>query len=155
MHAIENAAFVSVGRASGFAALGIFCLMFGLSFEPVTATRAGGVLCLVVSLILAFKALTARSRPYKKTETWIILPKEARPPAEVAQQLIGETLRSTYIWFAKQAAAMALALLLAASALQLAGVTRIWTNDPNYRPELLEEPQPRDAVADEAQIPVP
>ena len=120
MDAIENAAYVSVGRACGFSGLAIFCLMFGFAFDPALAARIGGGLCLLVAVILAAYALRARSRPYKRTEVWLMLAKDHRPPAGVAQQLIGEALRQTYIWFARQAAIIAMALLVSSLVLQLA-----------------------------------
>ncbi len=117
MDAIENAAHVSIGRACGFAGLGIFCVMFGLSYEPDLAARAGGTLSLVVALILAFRAWTARTRPYKNTELWIIIDKDKRPPGEIAQQVVGEALREAYLWFAESAALIAFVLLVSALAL--------------------------------------
>lgn len=119
MGAIENAAFVSVGRACGFVGLAIFCVMWGTSFQPVIAARVGGWLCLSTAAYLSFCALKARTRPYKRTETWLILPKTERPPKEVAQKVIGEALRETYFWFAKHAALFAVVLLLASIALAL------------------------------------
>lgn len=126
MEAIENAAYVSVGRACGFAGLGIFCLIFGLSFDPPFAARTGGTLCLGVAAILAAYALRARTRPYKRTELWLILPREARPPAEIAQRIIGEILRETYLWFARQAAVVSLVLLATSVVLRLAGYEMDW-----------------------------
>lgn len=122
MEAIENAAYVSVGRACGFAGLAIFCLVFGLSFDPPFAARTGGICCLVVTLVLGAYALRAPSRPYKRTETWLILPKDQRPPAEVAQQLIGETLRGAYVWYARQTGAVAIVFFIAALALRYLNV---------------------------------
>ena len=40
MERLREKALVSVGRASAFASLGIFCVMIGLSFDPVLMTRA-------------------------------------------------------------------------------------------------------------------
>ncbi len=119
MGAIENAAFTSVGRACGFLGLAIFCVMWGISFQPELAARVGGWLCLSAAAYLSVCALRARTRPYKRTETWLILPKAERPPAEVAQQLIGEALRETYFWFAKHAALFAVVLLIASLVLSL------------------------------------
>lgn len=121
MDAIENAAFVSVGRACGFAGLGIFCLIFGLSFEPVLAARTGGALCLGLTLLLAAYAFFARTRPYRRTELWLILARDQRPPAEVAQKVVGEALRATYLWFAQQTSTMAVVFLVAAVALKFMG----------------------------------
>jgi hypothetical protein len=122
MEAIENAAFVSVGRASGFAGLAVFCIMFGLSFEPALSARTGGALCLGLTLILSLYGICARARPYKRTEVWLILPKDERPPAGVAQQLIGEALRDTYLWFARQTAMISVVLLVSSGVLQLIGL---------------------------------
>lgn len=118
MDRIENAAYVSVGRACGFAGLAVFCLMFGLSFDPALAARTGGAVCLAVTVILACYAATAPNRPYKRTEVWLILAKDDRPPADIAQRLIGQTLRQTYLWFARQSAIISLVLLTASLALQ-------------------------------------
>ena len=114
MEEIERAAFVSVGRACGFAGFAVLLLMVGLSFEPVLAARTGCVLCLMVAGILYVYAARARSRPYKRTEVWTILPRDKRPPAAAAQRIIGQALHETYLWFARQAAIVS-GLLLAAS----------------------------------------
>ncbi len=121
MDPIENAAHVSIGRACGFAGLGIFCVMVGLSYEPDLAARAGGMLFLIMVLILAFRAGTARTRPYKKTELWLIIDKEKRPPEGIAQQVVGEALREAYLSFAESTALIAFVLLIAALVLGFAG----------------------------------
>jgi len=126
MKEIENAAYVSIGRACGFSGLAIFCLMFGLSFEPVLAAKAGGVLSLMLAGILTGYGFYARRRPYKRTETWLILPKDKRPPPEIAQQVLGNVLRDSYLWFAQQVAYVALVFLGVALLLGLAGVERIF-----------------------------
>jgi len=119
MEAIENAAFISVGRACGFAGLAVFCMVFGLLFDPVLAARTGGLISLAVAATLALYAHFARTRPYKRTEVWMILRQEERPPKTVAQQLIGEVLRVTYIKFARQTALVALTFLTVSVILQL------------------------------------
>ena len=124
MDPIENAAHVSIGRACGFAGLGIFCVMVGLSYEPDLAARAGGMLFLIMVLILAFRAGTARTRPYKKTELWLIIDKEKRPPEGIAQQVVGEALREAYLSFAESTALIAFVLLIAALVLGFAEETR-------------------------------
>ncbi len=119
MEAIENAAFISVGRACGFAGLAVFCIVFGLLYDPVLAARAGGLISLTVAVVLAGYAHFARTRPYKRTELWLILREEERPPETVAQRLIGEVLRVTYIRFARQTALVALTFLAVSVILQL------------------------------------
>lgn len=122
MKDIQNAAFVSVGRACGFAGLAVFCLMIGLAFDPALAARVGGALSLVLAIYLYICAWRARQRHYKRTETWLILPDDERPPASVAQRVIGGVLRETYLWFAKAAALVAILLLAASLVLQLTGI---------------------------------
>jgi len=121
MEEIEKAAFVSVGRACGFAGFAVFLLMVGLSFEPVLAARTGCVLSLVVAAILYVYAARARRRPYKRTEVWVILPKDKRPPPVVAQRLIGQALHETYLWFARQATIVSGLLLVASVVLRFIG----------------------------------
>jgi hypothetical protein len=152
MNAIENAAYISVGRACGFAGLAIFCIVFGMSFDPSLATRIGGALCVVLALILAGYAYWAPRRPYKRTELWLILAKEKRPPSEFAQRVIGNALRDTYIWFSRQSALFAIALLAVSAALQIFGVTDLW-GEPSRLTAATFEPQPGASVSPD--IPVP
>jgi hypothetical protein len=113
MDAIERAAFLSVGRACGFAALAIICLMLGLSFEPHVAARSGAILTLILTGVLVFRAGSALARPYKRTETWLILDEPERPAPDIAQRLIGGALQEAYLWFARFSAAMTVILLAA------------------------------------------
>ncbi|MGI9417622.1 MAG: hypothetical protein ACR2RA_07280 [Geminicoccaceae bacterium] len=122
MRAIETAALISVGRACGFAGLAILCVMLGLSFEPVLAMRAGGVMGLGLAAILAVFGSYAGRRAYEETETWLILPKEERPPASVAQEIIGKTLRETYLWFAERAVVGSMILLAGSLVLKILGL---------------------------------
>ena len=115
---IENAANVSVGRASGFAGLGIFCIVFGLSFDAGLAALVGSKLSITLSLILLVLAWRAPTRNYKRTETWLILRPGDRPRAEVAQRLIGKTLRHVYLWFAQQIAVVTIVFSVSAVVLQ-------------------------------------
>lgn len=118
MDAIENAAFVSVGRAAGFAGLAIITLMLGLSFDPPLATRTGGLIGMVVVALLVLYGWRALNRPYARTEAWLILPKDRRPPAGIAQRIIGRTLRETAFWFAGRAAVISSFLLVSSVALK-------------------------------------
>jgi len=129
MEAIERAAFISVGRAYGFAGLAIVCIMFSFSFSPPFATLIGATLCCLAAFVLFLHALTARRRPYRRTETWLILPKENHPRAEIAQQVIGEVLRQTYLRFSRDALLIAAGLLAFSLVLRLAGVDELPLGD--------------------------
>jgi hypothetical protein len=100
MEDMRRVAYVTVLRACGFGSLAIFCFMVGLSFEPRIAFQSGGVLTMIMTGILFLKALEARTKPYRRTEMWLYLPKEHRPPAASAQQLTSVVLRETYMTFA-------------------------------------------------------
>jgi hypothetical protein len=104
MDAVEQAAFLSVGRASGFAALAIVCFMMGFSYDPVLAARIGAAMSLLTTLILAKRCEFAPQRPYRTTETWLILEKDVRPPTPLAQKIIGNALREAYAWYGRVAA---------------------------------------------------
>jgi multisubunit Na+/H+ antiporter MnhB subunit len=110
MDAVEQAAFLSVGRASGFAALAIVCFMIGFSYDPLLAARIGASLSLLTALVLAYRSTLALSRPYRKTETWLILEEKARPPKSLAQKIIGSALREAYAWYGRVAALATMAL---------------------------------------------
>jgi len=126
MDAIEKAAFVSVGRACGFAALAIFCTMVGFSYEPITAARVGGTLTAIMTSILAWRALYAPSRNYRRTETWLMLEVDQRPTGEAAcQRAIGLALKAAYSWYAKNTAIVA--VLIWAVAALIPSLTRIAT----------------------------
>lgn len=112
MDAIENAAFVSLGRACGFAGLFVFVLMVGLSFDPPLAARTGGLIGFgVVGLLLVY-GLRAPSRPYQRTEAWLILPKDHRPPPLIAQRLVGRALRDAAFSLARRGTAFSSMLLV-------------------------------------------
>lgn len=97
---MRRIAYATVLRACGFGSLAIFCFMVGLSFAPRIALQTGGVLTLLMTGILLLKALEARWKPYRRTEMWLYLRKEDRPPAGSAQQLTSAVLRETYLTFA-------------------------------------------------------
>ena len=84
---MRQIAFETVLRACGFGSLAIFCIMVGLSFDPLVAFQSGGVLTMIMTGILVLKAFEARTKPYRRTEMWLYLPKEQRPPEATAQQL--------------------------------------------------------------------
>jgi len=97
---IRRIAYEIVLRACGFGSLTIFCIMSGLSFNPLVSFQSGGFLTTVMTLILALKAYEARRKPYRRTEMWLYLPKDARPPAGSAQQITSTIMREVYLTFA-------------------------------------------------------
>ena len=80
MEHMREVAFATVLRACGFGSLAIFCVMIGLSFEPRAAFQAGGFLTTLMAGILLFKAREALTKNYRRTEMWLYLEKDVRPP---------------------------------------------------------------------------
>lgn len=111
---IRAAAFLSVGRACMFAALGIWAVIFGFITWPVLALRIGAVLTTLTGVVLIYKALEAPMRPYRRTEVWILIGKKTQMPESEAQAVISGVLREMFWKFASYAAAIALGLWIAA-----------------------------------------
>ena len=101
MEEMRRIAYETVLRACAFASLAIFCVMIGLSFNPRAAFQAGGTLTTIMTLILMFKAREARTKHYRKTEMWLYLSKESRPPQALAQKTVSTLMREIYFLFAR------------------------------------------------------
>jgi hypothetical protein len=122
MEAMRQVAYATVLRACGFGSLAIFCFMIGLSFAPRLAFQMGGMLTMLMTGILALKALEARWKSYRRTEMWLYLRQEDRPPAAVAQRLTSTVLRETYLTFAMWTSQIAIAMLVLAIVFGLLGL---------------------------------
>ncbi len=110
MEEMRRIAFETVLRACGFGSLAIFCVMIGMSFDPRMAFQGGGFLTTLMSIVLIFKAREALSKDYRRTEMWLYLSKEVRPPAAYAQWASATVLRETYLMFAKWTSLVAIVL---------------------------------------------
>jgi hypothetical protein len=109
MEEMRRIAYETVLRACGFASLAIFCIMIGLSFLPRSAFQAGGFLSMAMTLVLILKAREARTKDHRRTEMWLYLPKESRPPQALAQKMISTIMRETYFSFARWTAIVSIA----------------------------------------------
>lgn len=110
MDHMRKVAFETVSRACLFGSLAIFCIMVGFSFEPRLAFQTGGTLTVLMAGILIYKAREALTKPYKKTEMWLYLPEQYRPPETYAQWAASTVLRDTYLTFALWTSAIAILL---------------------------------------------
>lgn len=110
MEEMRRIAYETVLRACGFASLAIFCIMIGLSFLPGMAFQTGGFLSIVMTLVLMLKAYEARTKDHRRTEMWLYLPKESRPPQASAQRVISTIMRETYLMFARWTALISIVL---------------------------------------------
>lgn len=121
MDLLRQLAYEIVLRACGFGSLAIFCVMVGMSFEPRFAFQAGGFLTTVMALVLYYKAHEARTKDYRKTELWLYVPKDFKPPQPGAQWASATVMRDTYLTFGMWTAVIAVAMWAIALAFSLAG----------------------------------
>jgi hypothetical protein len=75
--------------------------------------QAGGFLTLLMTAILLVKARNALTKDYKKTEMWLILPKDFRPPERYAQWVTATVMRDAYFTFAQYTALISIAMWMA------------------------------------------
>jgi len=122
MQEMRRIAYETVQRACLFGSLAIFCVMVGMSFEPRLAFQAGGTLTALMAGILIYKAREALTKPYKRTELWLYLPEELRPPADHAQWASSTVLRETYLTFALWTSAISIAMWVIALLFRLFGI---------------------------------
>lgn len=121
MEYMRQVAYETILRACGFGSLAIFCVMIGLSFEPRVSFQAGGTLTTIMALILIFKAREALTKDYRKTEMWLYLPKDFRPPEAYAQWASSTVLRDAYLTFALWTSAIAIGMWVLALFFSLIG----------------------------------
>lgn len=121
MEQMRRIAYEVVLRACGFGSLAIFCIMIGMSFDPLMAFKAGGFLTTAMAGVLAFKAYEARTKPYRRTEMWLYLPKEQRPHETYAQWASATVLRETYLTFAQWTAGISIAMWIIALIFSMIG----------------------------------
>ena len=129
MEEMRRIAYETVLRACGFASLAIFCMMIGMSFMPKLAFQAGGFLTTVMAAVLVLKAFEARTKDYRRTEMWLYLEKDQRPPATYAQWASATVLRETYLTFAMWTSAISIVMWV--MALLIAVLELHWNSRKN------------------------
>ena len=60
--------------------------------------------------VLILKAHEARTKDYRRTEMWLYLPEELRPPEAYAQFASSTVLRETYLMFARWTSIISIAM---------------------------------------------
>ncbi|MGA8935239.1 MAG: hypothetical protein WB522_13310 [Pseudolabrys sp.] len=122
MGEMRRIAYETVLRACGFGSLAIFCVMIGMSFEPRAAFQAGGFLTLMMTIILIVKAYGASTKDHRRTEMWLYLSEERRPPKDQAQWAISTIMRETYFLFARWTAIISIVMWVIALFFSLIGL---------------------------------
>ena len=119
MDKIRQLAELSVGRGCGFALVAVLAVIVGLSSQMSAALAAGGMLCLIGSVVLMLLGWQDQHCNHKRTELWLLLEPGDRPPGTVAERLVRSALREAHLSFAIQAAMLAAGLLTCSLALGL------------------------------------
>jgi predicted membrane metal-binding protein len=122
MEEMRKVAHACVARACGFGMLAIICVMVGMSFNLHAVFQAGGILTLLMTLILILKARYALTQNYKKTEMWLNLPKNFRPPEAYAQWAASTVMRDAYFTFAYYTAMISIVMWVMALVVRLTGL---------------------------------
>lgn len=121
MDHIRKLAWVSIARGCAFGALAIFTTMTGLITTPGIALDAGGIGFLLMSFILIVKASRSDVLSHHRTEVWLMLEPERRPPPEIAPVMITRVRREVILIFAHFSAMAAFSCLVLAAILQILG----------------------------------
>lgn len=109
----------SIGRGVLFGLLAIAATIAGLIGWPIVAMRIGAISSMLMLAVLALRALRTSVRPYRRTETWLLLGRTHSLPEERAQAVIAGVLAETYWYFANWAAALAAIFWIVAFAFAL------------------------------------
>jgi hypothetical protein len=121
MDRIRHHAWESVARACGFGALAIFTAMVGAAALPAVAAKIGAAGAALMGAILMLKAANAHSKPYRKTELWILLDRDHGLPEAHAQRILMGTLKDCYLASARISGTVAVGLWLTGIALSAMG----------------------------------
>jgi hypothetical protein len=121
MEHMRRVAFETVLRACLFGFLAIVCIMVGLSFNARSSFQAGGILTTLMAVILILKSREALTKDYRKTEMWLYLDKDYRPPEAYAQWASSTVLRDTYLTFAMWTSGVAIVMWVLALFFSLFG----------------------------------
>lgn len=121
MEEMRKAAFESVSRGCAFGFLAIVCVMMGMLHEPRFVFQAGGILTLLMAFILLLKSRRALTQNYKRTEMWLLLPKDFRPPEAYAQWAASTVLRDAYLTFAQYTALVSIVMWILALFMRITG----------------------------------
>ncbi len=118
MRSVDEIADLSVARGCGFASLAIFTFMIGLADQLSLSFAAGGIFTLCMALVLIVKAWAATHTAHRRTEVWLMMRAEEKPPDGQAQLIIGAALRQAYLRFATHSAFAAFGMLAASMVLR-------------------------------------
>jgi hypothetical protein len=117
---IEALTSLSVARGVGFAALAVFCFMVGFAGNTVNMLRVGGFGALLITIVLYAKANNTSLERYRRTEVWIMLDEDQRPPDHIAAGMVCRARRLVLLRWSERIA-WAAAFMLGAAVLLMLG----------------------------------
>ncbi len=124
MDVFHRFAVFTVARDATFVALAAVCLMIGFSFAPALALSIGANIALLFAFGLLLRAACLSLGDIVDTEVWRVLKPEERPPDEAARRQARDDLQEVQLRFAKNAAAVAIALYCSSLLLSLNKASR-------------------------------
>ena len=101
--------------------------MTGMSFHPKLAFQAGGFLTTIMAFILILKSREALTKDYRRTEMWLYIEKDFRPPEAYAQWASATVLRDTYLTFAMWTSLISIAMWVIALVFMLLGTESVYS----------------------------
>ncbi len=104
---IERLTTLSVARGVGFACLALLCFMVGFAGDTVNLLRSGGLGALLIAISLFIKARNTDPKFYRRTEVWIMLAEDMRPPPDVAALMVTKARRVVLLRWSLGAASAA------------------------------------------------
>lgn len=110
---LERLADLAVARGVGFAALAILMVVLGLMGDLRLALRSGAAMFALSAAVLMLKARLAPTRPYRRTELWLMLEAPPEAPGPVLQRMFGQAMRAAFERWTRRAALAAVAFWLA------------------------------------------
>jgi hypothetical protein len=96
--------------------------MLGTAFDFALSARTGAWMALILSALLVWSAATAHKRTPERTETWMLLPDDARPLSTPSRQVFCAVTRDTYACHAAWSFAHAVLLFAIGLTLTVAGI---------------------------------
>lgn len=116
---LERLADIAVARGVGFASLAILMVVLGLMGDLRLSLQSGAALFALSAAVLMLKARLAPTRPYRRTELWLMLETPPEAPAPVLQRMFGQAMRAAFERWTRRTALAAVAFWLASLAVRV------------------------------------
>lgn len=99
-----------IRRGIFFSLLGIWVVMFGMSFDGLLAIKSGAILVTLLAIVLLLRAYNADRTPWRRTEVFTLLDADLGLPDARAAEILMRLRRERLLWHAHFIAVMALGM---------------------------------------------